>query len=77
MVRSAYTPRVDDDDDDGRGSDVCYGPARERLVSNIAGHLLDGVSDRVLERAIEHLKNVDENLGDRVESAVGSTVSAS
>jgi catalase len=46
------------------------------LVSNIAGHLADGVSDKVLARAFEYWKNVDEALGERVEQAVGATVGA-
>ena len=48
--------------------------ARERLVSNIAGHLSDGVSDKVLARAFEYWKNVDQELGDRIEQAVGANV---
>ena len=49
---------------------------RDRLVSNIAGHLADGVSDKVLARAIEYWKNVDEQFGERIEQAVGATVGA-
>ncbi len=40
--------------------------ARERLVSDISGHLLDGVSGPVLERALRYWRNVDADLGDRV-----------
>jgi catalase len=43
---------------------------RDRLVDNIVGHLLDGVSDPVLERAFEYWRNVDHDLGDRVEKGV-------
>jgi catalase len=79
MVRSAYTPR-DDDDDFGQARaqvrDVLDDDERDRLVSNIAGHLADGVSDKVLARAIEYWKNVDEQLGERIEQAVGATVGA-
>jgi catalase len=74
MVRSAYTPRADDDDFTQAGTqvrDVLDDAARERLVSNIAGHLLDGVSDKVLARALEYWKNVDRALGESVERAVG------
>ncbi len=48
MVRSAYTPRADDDDFGQAGTmvrEVLDDDARERLVSNVAGHLSDGVSD--------------------------------
>ena len=46
----------------------------ERLVSNVAGHLLDGVSDKVLARAFEYWKNIDQEIGERIEQAVGATV---
>jgi catalase len=44
--------------------------ARDRLVSNIVGHLLDGVTEPVLERAFEYWHNVDPELGQRVEKGV-------
>jgi len=44
--------------------------ARERLVSNITGHLLNGVTEAVLQRAFGYWRNVDKNLGDRVEAGV-------
>ncbi len=63
-----------DDDDWGQAGtmvrDVLDDAARERLVDNIVGHLLNGVSAPVLERAFEYWRNVDKNLGDRVESGV-------
>jgi catalase len=43
---------------------------RARLVANIVGHLLDGVTEPVLQRAFEYWHNVDRDLGDRVEKAV-------
>ncbi len=43
---------------------------RDRLVSNIVGHLLDGVTEPVLERAFEYWRNVDKELAQRVEDAV-------
>jgi catalase len=50
--------------------------ARDRLVSNIAGHLAQGVSDKVLARAFAYWKNVEQQLGERVEQAVGAGVGA-
>ena len=50
--------------------------ARERLVSNVAGHLLDGVSDAVLARAFEYWRNIDTEIGERIEHAVRSPVAA-
>jgi catalase len=44
--------------------------ARDRLVSNIVGHLKKGVSEPVLERAFEYWRNVDKEIGDRVTKGV-------
>ena len=44
--------------------------ARERLVSNIAGHLLNAVTEPILQRAFEYWRNVDKDLGDRIEQSV-------
>ena len=78
MVRSAYTLRAEDDDFGQARTqvrDVLDDDERDRLISNIAGHLADGVSEKVLARAIEYWKNIDEDLGERVEQAVGAAVS--
>ncbi len=40
--------------------------ARARLVSNVVGHLMDGVSQPVLQRAFEYWRNIDKDLGDRI-----------
>jgi len=40
------------------------------LVDNIVGHLLNGVSEGVLNRAFEYWRNVDADLGAQVESGV-------
>jgi len=47
---------------------------RDRLVDNIVGHLLDGVTEPVLQRAVEYFCNVDADLGERVEEG-GARVS--
>ncbi|MEV6576792.1 catalase [Streptomyces sp. NPDC051582] len=73
MVREAYSLRREDDDWGQAGTmvrQVLDDAARERLVSNIAGHLADGVSAPVLERAVQYWRNVDKALGDRVAAAV-------
>jgi catalase len=44
--------------------------ARARLVNNVAGHLLGGVSEPILLRALEYWRNIDKDLGDRIEQAV-------
>jgi catalase len=69
MVRQAYTLRKDDDDWGQAGTlvrEVMDDAARDRLVSNIVGHLKAGVSKPVLVRAIEYWRNVDRKLGDRI-----------
>ncbi|MBA2559100.1 MAG: catalase, partial [Propionibacteriales bacterium] len=38
----------------------------------ISGHLLNGVSEPVLVRALQYWTNVDSNLGKQVEEAVRS-----
>ncbi|MCB1020724.1 MAG: catalase, partial [Acidobacteria bacterium] len=43
---------------------------RERLVSNIVGHLSAGVSEPVLQRAFEYWRNIDPDIGARVEKGV-------
>jgi catalase len=73
LVRSAYTLRADDDDWSQPGTmvrEVLDDAARERLVGNIAGHLLEDVTEPVLQRAFQYWRNVDKTLGDRVEQAV-------
>jgi catalase len=73
MVRAACTLRPDDDDWAQAGTlvrTVMDDDARARLVSNIAGHLLNGVSEPVLQRAFQYWKNIDQETGDRVEKEV-------
>jgi catalase len=73
LVRTAYTLRTEDDDWGQAGTmvrEVLDDAARERLVGNIAGHLLEGVTEPVLQRAFEYWHNVDKDLGNRVEAAV-------
>ena len=79
MVRTAYALRAEDDDFGQAGTmvrEVLDDDARDRLISNVAGHLLDGVSDQVMARAFEYWKNIDQELGQRIEQAVGATVGA-
>ena len=54
MKRTVYTLRAADDDWGQAGTllrDVMDDAERERLVSNVAGHLRNGVTEQVLERA--------------------------
>ncbi len=73
MVRKAYTLRKDDDDWGQAGTlvrKVMDDAARERLVKNIVGHLKDGVSKPILDRAIEYWRKVDKDVGDKVAKGV-------
>ncbi|MEU1280227.1 catalase [Streptomyces sp. NPDC005805] len=73
MVREAALKHRDDDDFGQAGTmvrEVLDDAQRERLASNISGHLLDGVSRPVLERALQYWRNVDKNLGDTVAKKV-------
>jgi catalase len=75
MVRSAYTLREDDDDYGQAGTlvrDVLDDAARDRLVSNVVGHVLNGVAEPVLTRVFEYWHNIDKTLGDRIERGVRS-----
>jgi catalase len=73
MVRAAYTLHAEDDDWGQAGMlvrKVMTDAERDRLVGNIVGHLLDGVTEPVLQRAFDYWRNVDEDLGERVEKGV-------
>jgi catalase len=73
MVHTAAVLHAEDDDWGQAGTmvrEVLDDPARDRLVSNIVGHLLDGVTEPVLVRAFDYWRNVDKQLGDRIEEGV-------
>ncbi|MCW2521646.1 MAG: katE, partial [Mycobacterium sp.] len=73
MVRTAYSLRPEDDDWGQAGTlvrEVFDDAARERLVGNIVGHVLDGVKEPVLSRVFEYWRNVDPDLGKKVEEGV-------
>ena len=73
LVRDAYSLHAEDDDWGQAGTlvrEVMDDAQRDRLVGNIVGHLLDGVTEPVLERAFEYWRNVDKELGQRVEDGV-------
>ena len=75
MVRSPYILHAEDDDWGQAGTmvrEVLDDAARERLVGNISGHLLNGVTEPVLAKAFQYWSNVDADLGKKVEEAVRS-----
>jgi catalase len=73
FVRAAYTLRKDDDDFGQAGTlmrEVMDDEQRDRLVSNVVGHLKNGVTKPVLQRAFEYWRNVDKEIGDRIAKGV-------
>ncbi|ANH39776.1 Catalase [Nocardioides dokdonensis FR1436] len=73
MVRQAYTLRAEDDDFGQANTlvnEVWNDEERARFVGNVAGHILGGVSDEILPRVFEYWKNVDAELGKRIEEKV-------
>jgi catalase len=73
MVRSAYTLRSNDDDFGQPGAlvrDVFDEGQRTKLVEQVAGSLLGGVREPVLSRALQYWKNIDAEVGARIEKKV-------
>ena len=73
MVRKAASLHAEDDDWGQAHTlvrDVMDEAARERLVGNVVGHLKDGVSEKVLARAIEYWRHIDKDVGDRIAKGV-------
>jgi catalase len=74
FVHAAYTKRKDDDDFGQAGTlvrKVMDDAQRDRLVSNVVGHLKNGVTEPVLHRAFEYWRNIDNGIGDRIAKGVG------
>ncbi|SIS09018.1 catalase [Williamsia sterculiae] len=73
IVRTAYVDHPADDDWGQAGTlvrEVLDDAARTRLVDNVVGHLLNGVTDPVLERAYEYWHRIDPDLGARIKADV-------
>ncbi len=73
LVRAAASLHAEDDDFGQAGTlvrDVLDDAARERLVSNIAGHVGKVRSTDIRERAFQYWEQVDQNLGARVRTSV-------
>ncbi|MFB9376853.1 catalase [Kineococcus gynurae] len=72
-VQAAYVQHAEDDDFGQAGAlvrDVLDDDARGRLVDNIVGHLLNGVSDPILQKAFAYWDAVDGDLGKKVRAGV-------
>ncbi|WP_031470005.1 catalase [Sciscionella sediminilitoris] len=73
ITRTAHVSHPEDDDwGQARAliREVMDEPARERLVDNVVGHLLNGVTAPVLERAFGYWRAIDTEVGDRIRSGV-------
>lgn len=73
FVRAAYTKRECDDDFSQANAlirQVMSDAERDRLVSNVAGHLAQGVSEPILQRAFDYWRSIDKEIGDRIEASV-------
>ncbi|RUO32135.1 catalase [Aliidiomarina sedimenti] len=71
MVRQAYTLRQDDDDwGQARAlvREVMSEEERSRLIDNVIGHLKKDVKEPVLSRAFEYWRNIDTEVGERIEN---------
>ncbi len=75
ITRAAYVDHAEDDDWGQAGTlvrDVLDDGARERLVENVVGHLLNAVTDPVLERAFAYWRSIDKDTGDRIAAGVAA-----
>jgi catalase len=79
MVRASYTLRKDDDDWGQAGMlvrEVLDDEARERLAHNVIGHVCKGVREPVLSRVFEYWKNIDPDLGKKIEEGVRANLNS-
>ena len=73
IVRAAYDAHAEDDDfvqANAMVNGAMDQPARDRLVSNIVGHVKKGVEEPVLSRVFDYWRQVDKTIGDRVGDGV-------
>jgi len=78
IVRSAYSLHAEDDDFGQAGTlvrEVFTAEQRDRFVETVSG-ALDGVIEPVLSRAFEYWKNVDAEIGARIQARVTGDVPA-
>ncbi|GAA4286399.1 catalase [Georgenia daeguensis] len=73
MVRSAYALHAEDDDFRQAGTlvrEVFDDAQRAQFVETVAGALAGVQHDVVLQNAFQYWKNVDQEIGDRIQAAV-------
>ena len=72
-VRAGYIKHAEDDDFGQAGTlvrEVMDEAQRERLANNIIGHASNNVTEEVLGRVFQYWRNVDPDLGRKVEAGV-------
>lgn len=75
LVHAPYKLHAEDDDyGQARAlvTQVLDDAGRERLVNNVAGHLLNGVKEPVLSRVFDYWRAIDQNIGDRIAAQVAA-----
>ncbi|MGH3664665.1 MAG: catalase [Egibacteraceae bacterium] len=75
LTRSPYARHAEDDDFGQPGTlyrQVLSETDREHLVTNIVGHVRQGVSAEVAARVVDYWRNVDADLGARVAKGLGN-----
>lgn len=75
MVREAYSLHAEDDDFGQAGSlyrNVLTSGERDNMVTNIVGHMSNGLESTVMARGIEYWRSVDLDLGAHVAKGLGS-----
>jgi catalase len=77
MVRAASTLHAEDDDWGQAGvlvRDVMNEAERDRLAANVIGHVSNGVEEPVRSRVFEYWKNIDPDLGKKIEEGVRASL---
>jgi catalase len=73
ILRSAYRLHDADDDFSQPGTlvrQVFSDEERERFIGNVSGHLSNGVTQPVLDRALDYWRSVDKATGDKIAEKV-------
>lgn len=73
MVRAAYSPHAEDDDFTQANTlvnRVMDDAARDRLVETVSGIIAKLRRVEVLQRVFEYWRNIDKDLGNRIEAVV-------
>ncbi|MFF0547125.1 catalase [Nocardia thailandica] len=79
LVRAAYTLHAEDDDFGQAHTlvrDVMGEEERARLVDTVVGTLLGGVVEPVLSNVFQYWRNIDQEVGDRIEAEYKSRADA-